>query len=63
MLTCEQYIYNKLVELQWQLPHPDLYMYTGDTIQIEAPDFDPDINEALPTSQISTQMIQSHRGL
>ena len=25
-------------------------MNTGDAIQIEAPDFDPDINEALPTS-------------
>ena len=43
-------IYNKLVELQWQLPHPNLHMNTGDTIQIEAPDFDPDIDEVLPTS-------------
>ena len=25
-------------------------MNTGDAIQIEAPDFDPDIDEALPTS-------------
>ena len=25
-------------------------MNTGDVIQIEAPDFDPDIDEALPTS-------------
>ena len=50
MLTCEQYIYNKLVELQWQLPHPNLHMNTGDMIQIEVPDFDPNIDEVLPTS-------------
>ena len=50
MFTCEQYIYNKLVELQRQLPHPNLHMNIGNAIQIEAPDFDPDINEALPTS-------------
>ena len=43
-------IYNKLAELQWQLPHPNSHMNIGDTIQIEVPDFDPDINEALPTS-------------
>ena len=43
-------IYNKLVELQQQLHHPYLHMNTGDTIQIEAPDFDPDIDEALPTA-------------
>ena len=43
-------IYNKLAELQWQLPHPNSHMNTGDAIQIEVPDFDPDIDEALPTS-------------
>ena len=43
-------IYNKLVELQRQLPHPNLHMNTGDVIQIEVPDFDPDIDEALPIS-------------
>ena len=43
-------IYNKLAELQQQLPHPNPHMNTGDTIQIEVPDFDPDIDEALPTS-------------
>ena len=43
-------IYNKWVELQWQLPHPNPHMNTGDTIQIKAPDFDPDIDEALPIS-------------
>ena len=39
-------IYNKLAELQWQLPHSNLHMNTGDTIQIEVPDFD----EVLPIS-------------
>ena len=43
-------IYNKLAELQQQLPHPNPHMNTGDVIQIEAPDFDPDIDEALPIS-------------
>ena len=38
------------MELQWQLPHPNSHMNTGDAIQIEVPDFDPDINEALATS-------------
>ena len=43
-------IYNKLAELQRQLPHPNLHMNTGDVIQIEVPDFDPDIDEVLPIS-------------
>ena len=41
-------IYNKLVEIQQQLPHSTQHMNTGDMIQIEAPDFDPDIDEVLP---------------
>ena len=43
-------IYNKLVELQWQLRHHDPHMNTGDTIQIEVPDFDPDIDDVSPTT-------------
>ena len=43
-------IYNKLAELQQQLPHRDPRMNTGDVIQIEVPDFDPNIDEALPLS-------------
>ena len=39
-------IYNKLVEIQ--LPNSAQHMNTGDMIQIEALDFDPDIDEALP---------------
>ena len=41
-------IYNKLVEIQQQLPHPTQHMNTCDVIQIEVPDFDPDIDEAPP---------------
>ena len=43
-------IYNKLAELQWQLPHPNPHMNTGHMIQVEAPDFDTDIDEVLPIS-------------
>ena len=43
-------IYNKLVEIQQQLPHSNQHMNTGNVIQIEVPDFDPDIDEVLPTS-------------
>ena len=41
-------IYNKLVELQWQIQHCDPHMNSGDTIQIEAPDFNPDIDDISP---------------
>ena len=41
-------IYNKLAEIQQQLPHSTQHMNTGDVIQIEAPDFDPNIDEVLP---------------
>ena len=41
-------IYNKLAKLQWQLHHPNPHMNTGDTIQIEVPDFDSVIDEVLP---------------
>ena len=43
-------IYNKLAELQWQIQHRNLPMNSGDTIQIEAPDFDPDIDDIFPTT-------------
>ena len=46
----QRHIYNKLAELQRQLPHLNLHMNTDDVIQIEAPDFDPDIEEVLSTS-------------
>ena len=41
-------IYNKLAEIQQQLAHPNQRMNTGDVIQIEAPDFDPNIDKVLP---------------
>ena len=39
-----------MAELQWLLHHPNPHMNTGDTIQIEVPDFDPDIDKVLPTT-------------
>ena len=44
-------IYNKLSEIQQQLPHSAQHMNTGDVIQIETPDFNPDIDEMLPTQE------------
>ena len=43
-------IYNKLVEIQWQIQHCDPHMNFGDTIQIEAPDFYPDIDDVSSTT-------------
>ena len=40
-------IYHKISELQQQLPHPTQHMNTGDSIQINAPEFDPDIDGRL----------------
>ena len=37
------------MEIQQQLPHPTQHMNTGDVIQIDAPDFDPDTDGRLPT--------------
>ena len=42
-------IYNKLAELQRQIQHCDPHMNSGDTIQIEAPEFDPDMDDISPT--------------
>ena len=44
-------IYHKISEKQHQLPHPTQHMNTGDVIQIDALDFDPDINGGLPTKE------------
>ena len=44
-------IYNKLAELWRQIQHSDPHMNSGDMIQIETPDFDPDIdNVSSPTT-------------
>ena len=44
-------IYHKILEIQQQLPHPTQYMNTSDVIQIDVPDFDPDIDGGLPTKE------------
>ena len=51
-------IYHKILEIQQQLPHSTQHMNTGDVIQIDSLDFDPDINERLPTKNT-----RRHRGL
>ena len=38
------------MELQQQIQHHDLHMNSGDMIQIEAPYFDPDIDDVSPTT-------------
>ena len=43
-------IYNKLAELQRQIQPHDPHMNSGDMIQIETPDFDPDIDDISPTT-------------
>ena len=43
-------IYHKISELQQQLPHPTQHMNTGDIIQINAPEFDPNI-DGRPTTK------------
>ena len=43
-------IYTKLSELQRQIQKHPMHMNQGDTIQIEAPDFDPDIEEVFSLS-------------
>ena len=37
-----------MAEIQQQLPHSNQHMNMSDVIQIEVPDFNPDIDEALP---------------
>ena len=43
-------IYHKISEIQ-QLPHPTQHMNTGNIIQIDAPEFDPDIDGGSPTKE------------
>ena len=44
-------IYHTISELQQQLPHPTQHMNTGDIIQINAPEFDPDIDSRPATKE------------
>ena len=60
-------IYHKISEIQQQLPHPTQHINTGDIIQIDTPDFDPDIDGGLPTkghkeTQGSDKYIQHFSG-
>ena len=41
-------IHNKLAEIQQQIQHRDPHVNFGDTIQIDAPDLNPDIDDILP---------------
>ena len=52
-------IYNKLAELQRRILHCDPHMNSGDTVQIEAPDFDPDIDDisSPTTDEISNKVL------
>ena len=44
-------IYHKFSEIQQQLPHPTQHMNTGDVIQMDALEFDPDIDGRPPTKE------------
>ena len=44
-------IYHKISEIQQQLPHPTQHINTGDVIQSDALEFDPDIDGRLPTKE------------
>ena len=44
-------IYHQILEIQQQLPHPTQHMNTGDVIQIDAPEFDPDIDGGPPMKE------------
>ena len=60
-------IYHKISKSQQQLPHPTQHMNTGDIIQINAPEFDPNIDGGPATKehgeiQGSDNPIQHHVG-
>ena len=44
-------IYHKISEIQQQLPHPTQHMNAGDIIQIDALEFDPDIDGRPPMTE------------
>ena len=51
-----------MAEIQQQLPHSNQHMNTGDVIEIKVPDFDPDIDEALPISADQNTEHQESQG-
>ena len=52
-----------MAEIQQQLPHPNQHMNTANVIQIEVPDFDPDIDIVLPISTDQNIDHQETQGL
>ena len=44
-------IYHKISKIQQQLPHPTQHMNTGDVIQFNAPEFDPDTDGRPPMKE------------
>ena len=44
-------IHHKISKIQQQLPHSTQHMNTGDVIQINAPEFDPDIDGRPPMNE------------
>ena len=51
-----------MAEIQQQLSHSNQHMNTGDVIQIEVPDFDPDIDEVLPVTMDQSTEHQETQG-
>ena len=55
-------IYSKLSKLQKHIQHHCMYSHQGDTVQIEAPEFDPDIDGDSPANTDKSMKQYQHRG-
>ena len=55
-------IYNKLSELQKHIQHHCMYPHHTDTVQINAPDYDPDIDREINPTQIKSTQQYQYRG-
>ena len=55
-------IYGKLLELQKHIHHHCMYSHQGDTVQIEAPEYDPDIDGDSPVSTDDRHKLHHYRG-
>ena len=56
-------IYSKLSELQRHIRHHCMYSHQGNTVQIEAPEFDPDIDGDSPVSMDERHKIAPVQGI
>ena len=56
-------IYSKLSELQKHIHHHCMYLHQGDTVQIEAPKFDPDTDGDSPVSTDERHQIAPVQGI